>query len=63
MSQESKDQVCSEILAIMAEWHRQMDAKGYVGTPGGFEHLGDVWRTFLNWEERLKVPELKELLK
>ena len=59
MTTESKDKVCSEILEIMAEWHRQ-GAKGYVSTPGGFEHMGDVWRKFLNWEEQLKVPELKE---
>jgi hypothetical protein len=59
--QEIKDEICSEILEIMAEWHRQMGSKGYVSTPGGFEHLGDVWRKFLNWEERLKVPELTEI--
>lgn len=45
-------QVCSEILDIMKTYHEQ-DARGYVDTPGGLEHMGDVWRLFQKWKDAL----------
>ncbi len=47
-------QVCDEILSIMATYHEQDDA-GSIGTPGGLEHMGDVWRLLGKWEEMLKA--------
>ena len=46
------DKVCAEILEIMATYHEQ-DAAGGVDTPGGLEHMGDVWRLFRKWERLL----------
>ncbi len=48
-----KDKVCAEILEIMATYHEQ-EAAGSVDTPGGLEHMGDVWRLFGKWERMLK---------
>lgn len=45
--------VAREILDIMRTYHKQKDEHGYVDTPGGLEHMGDVWRLFLKWEEML----------
>lgn len=52
MNQAAKDQVCNEIVSIMEEYDRQ-SAKGYVGTPGGLEHMGDVWRLLSGWRTKL----------
>ena len=49
----AKDDVCSDILSIMHTYHEQ-DAEGSIGTPGGLEHMGDVWRLFSAWERQLK---------
>ena len=46
----ARDSVCAEILDIMRTYHEQ-DAQGFVDTPGGLEHMGDVWRLFMRWEE------------
>ena len=50
---EARTKVCDEILEIMATYHEQ-DECGNVDTPGGLEHMGDVWRLFLRWEKTLK---------
>jgi hypothetical protein len=46
--------VCSEILDIMAEYDRQVKEDGYYDTPGGLEHMGDVWGLFRKWQGVLK---------
>lgn len=48
----AQESVCDEILSIMEEYHRQ-DERGYVDTPGGLEHMGDVWSQLLEWEQAL----------
>lgn len=52
MSEDGKENVCIQILDIMREYHDQ-DARGYVDTPGGLEHMGDVWRLFKQWEREI----------
>ncbi len=52
-----KERVCAEILSIMATYHEQVQA-GDVGTPGGLEHMGDVWRLLGTWERLLKAEEV-----
>ena len=47
------EKVCDEILEIMATYHAQEESTG-VDTPGGLEHMGDVWRLFRKWEMILK---------
>lgn len=54
MNQAAKDQVCDEIVSIMEEYDRQ-SAKGYVDTPGGLEHMGDVWQLLDAWRTALKA--------
>jgi hypothetical protein len=57
MSDKSQRRVCDEILAIMATYHEQEKRPGGVSTPGGLEHMGDVWCLFLEWEESLLEKE------
>ncbi len=47
-----------EILEITREYHRQLNKKCYVDSPGGLEHMGDVWRLLLKWEEQIKNKKL-----
>ena len=48
--------VCDEVVEIMEEYDRQEAASG-VDTPGGLEHMGDVWRLLRKWETQIKkVP-------
>ena len=46
------DKICDEILAIMKTYHEQ-EKSGGVDTPGGLEHMGDVWALFHTWERKL----------
>lgn len=46
--------ICNEILAIMKTYHEQEARPSGVGTPGGLEHIGDVWKLFSKWEALLK---------
>jgi hypothetical protein len=48
-----KDKVCAEILEIMETYHEQ-ESSGMVDTPGGLEHMGDVWKLLSRWEKMLK---------
>jgi hypothetical protein len=48
-----KDKVCAEILAIMKTYHEQEKSAFGVDTPGGLEHMGDVWKLFSKWEGML----------
>jgi len=46
--------VCDEIQRIM-EVYREQEASDYgVDTPGGLEHMGDVWRLLREWDEALE---------
>jgi hypothetical protein len=45
--------VADEILAIMATYHEQ-EERGDIDTPGGLEHMGDVWRLLQKWEKTLR---------
>lgn len=46
--------IADEIMAIMEEYRRQ-EAAGYVDTPGGLEHMGDVWTLLAGWDESLRT--------
>jgi hypothetical protein len=50
----SRAKVCNEILEIMQTYTEQ-EKSGYVDTPGGLEHMGDVWTLFRKWEKELKM--------
>ncbi len=49
----AKDVVCEEIKEIM-ETYREQETAGYVDTPGGLEHMGDVWRLLSKWDKMLR---------
>lgn len=49
--------VADEILAIMATY-REQEQRGDIDTPGGLEHMGDVWRLFKKWEGVLRSGDL-----
>lgn len=55
MKQGAMEDVCSEIQEIM-NTYREQEAKGNVDTPGGLEHMGDVWRLLSDWDDKLKQP-------
>lgn len=48
----AKDKVCLEIQKIM-QTYREQDEAGGVDTPGGLEHMGDVWRLLQKWDAML----------
>lgn len=50
-------EVCDEILRIMKIYHEQDARPAGVDTPGGLEHMGDVWRLFKRWEGMLQGSE------
>jgi hypothetical protein len=54
MNLENAVLVCSEILAIMETYHEQDRSIRGVDTPGGLEHMGDVWGLLSKWEKMLK---------
>jgi hypothetical protein len=49
----ARDAICDEILRIMRTYHEQEASSFGVDTPGGLEHMGDVWSLFLRWEQEL----------
>lgn len=51
---DTKDKICAEIQEIM-ETFREQEAAGGVDTPGGLEHMGDVWKLFARWDRELSV--------
>ncbi len=53
-----KETVCAEILEIMETYHEQDKSPYGVDTPGGLEHMGDVWRLFEKWEQLLHADKL-----
>lgn len=46
--------VCGDIQMIM-KTYRDQEAEGSVDTPGGLEHMGDVWRQLAEWDETLRA--------
>lgn len=52
-AQASESKVCAEILEIMEEYSQQEASPSGVATPGGLEHMGDVWRLFEKWKATL----------
>lgn len=56
-----QNQVCAEILEIRAVYEEQIAGPSGLGTPGGLEHMGDVWSLLYEWEQTLRgVILLKE---
>lgn len=55
MKIEAMQKVCNEIVAIMETYREQEASPLGVGTPGGLEHMGDVWRLLAKWERELKA--------
>lgn len=52
--------VCNEIIAIMQTYDEQCEKNGYPDTPGGLEHMGDVWSLLSGWRDALKTaPALR----
>lgn len=49
------DRIGDEIIAIMETYDKQEAEQGYVYTPGGLEHMGDVWKLLRSWRDRLKA--------
>ena len=52
-----KTEVCQEIVAIMECYHEQEKSSYGVDTPGGLEHMGDVWALFSKWEMKLSAAQ------
>lgn len=48
--------ICQDILDIMATYDEQMAENACVDTPGGLEHMGDVWSLFAQWRRLLLPP-------
>lgn len=53
MNREAMESVCTEIIEIMKTRDEQEAAGTYGGTPGGLEHMGDVWRLLDRWRDEL----------
>lgn len=45
--------ICAEIVSIMAAYDEQNQSRFGVDTPGGLEHMGDVWRLLDSWRRQL----------
>lgn len=54
------EQIGAEIVSIMETYDQQEAERGYVDTPGGLEHMGDVWRLLGGWRDRLASPAPQE---
>lgn len=46
-------EVCEDIQIIMREYRRQLKERGDIDTPGGLEHMGDVWSLLDKWDRLL----------
>jgi hypothetical protein len=54
MSMYAHASVCREIQEIMQTYREQEAKNGYVDTPGGLEHMGDVWGLLSRWDRELR---------
>lgn len=54
-----EDPIMEEILKIMQTYHEQEATAYGVDTPGGLEHMGDVWHLFLKWEKAILAAKEK----
>lgn len=52
-----QSEVCSEIAYIMQTYREQQASGRGVDTPGGLEHMGDVWNLFAKWDAAMKEAE------
>lgn len=50
---EAQASVCRDIQIIMATYREQMASDRGLGTPGGLEHMGDVWQQLAEWDALL----------
>jgi len=48
--------ITNHIQEIM-QTYREQEQRGYVDTPGGLEHMGDVWRLFGKWDKALRATD------
>ena len=62
MNDEAKKSVCEEIISIMQVYDEQ-DLEGRIDTPGGLEHMGDVWKLLRRWSNALQASEDTEAQK
>jgi hypothetical protein len=52
--------ICAEIQEIMRVYREQEATRDGVGTPGGLEHMGDVWRLLRRWDTELGLNKRVE---
>jgi hypothetical protein len=53
------DEIADEIIEIMDTYDRQKVQSGYVDTPGGLEHMGDVWGMLDRWRNAIRNERSK----
>jgi hypothetical protein len=46
--------VCTEIQDIMQTYREQEVSEYGLGTPGGLEHMGDVWSLLRRWDDEIR---------
>ncbi len=54
MNQHAMPSICREIMEIMKTYREQIEKSGYIDTPGGLEHMGDVWSLLARWDRELR---------
>lgn len=47
------ERISEEIREIVQEYDNQIEARGYVDSPGGIEHKGDAFRLLRRWDAEL----------
>lgn len=57
LASEPAREIGAEIMEIMATYREQQASRHGVDTPGGLEHMGDVWKLLAEWDERLRAAE------
>lgn len=50
--------IINEIMQIVDTYHEQEVRPEGIGTPGGLEHMGDVWGLFMKWEGILRTKSI-----
>ena len=53
MDKTAQQRICEEIQEIMQTYREQEKSAYGVDTPGGLEHMGDVWRLLGKWDTEL----------